>query len=81
MKSTRFIPLTFVREGQHFIYYSNLYRRATPDEVERHPAKELCAGNPRSTIMAYNVGGVRKIPVSFVTVDIKVIVATDGGVL
>ncbi len=79
MKRSRnkFIPLARVRAGQEFQHYGQHYRRATEDEVLKHPGRE----NPRylrgDVVLAYGMSK-QPVPVTFVE-DTRVLVLGGKG--
>lgn len=78
MKSTRssravLLPVSRVRPGQEFTHSGQAYRRATEDEMHKHPGRE----NPRfihrgDVVLAYGLSN-QPVPVTFVD-DARVLV-------
>lgn len=61
----RFMPITQVEPGQHFIHYGIAYARATEEQERKHPSRGLDRNPNRPLVFGYTVEGERT-PVSFV---------------
>lgn len=59
------IPARDLQPGQQFEHHGNRYIRATEDEVQKHPAREL-QRSMADIVLVYMLGKHKRTPASFV---------------